>query len=76
MDTARPRNLAGRSRRSMGAEMPRDPRKAVAGSHRESGALRQTTAADAEQPGPQTEALMEEVLHSENLLIALPSGDS
>ena len=71
MDTARPRNLAGRSRRSMGAEMPRDPWKAVAGSHQESGATRQTTAADAEQPGPQTEELMEEVLHTENLLIAL-----
>jgi len=55
----------------MGAEMPRDPWKAVAGSHQESGAERQTTAADAEQPGPQTEELMEEVLHIENLLIAL-----
>jgi RNA-directed DNA polymerase len=55
----------------MAAEMPREPRKDVASSHRESGVERQTTAAAANQLGPQTECLMEEVLHSENLMIAL-----
>jgi len=55
----------------MAAEMPREPRKEVASSHRESGVERQTTAAAADQLGPQTDRLMEEVLHTENLLIAL-----
>jgi len=51
----------------MAAEMPREPRKEVASSHRESGVERQTTAAAADQLGPQTDRLMEEVLHTENL---------
>ena len=48
----------------MAAEMPREPRKEVAGSHGESGVERQTTATAADQLGPQTEELMEEVLHT------------
>jgi len=55
----------------MGAEMPRRPRKEAAGSRHEPGTVRQTTAAAVETIGPQTEKLMEEVLHRENLLTAL-----
>jgi len=51
----------------MGAEKPPHSRDEVAGSHREPGSERQTTAADTDATGAQTEKLMEEVLHAENL---------
>ena len=55
----------------MGAEMPRRSRKEAAGSRHEPRIVRQTAPAVADKIGPQTEELMEEVLHSENLLTAL-----
>jgi RNA-directed DNA polymerase len=55
----------------MGAEMPRRPRKEAARSRHEPGSVRQTTPATVDKIGPQTEKLMEEVLHRENLLTAL-----
>jgi hypothetical protein len=50
----------------MGAEQPPHSRDEVARSHRELGSERQTTAADADTTGAQTEKLMEKVLHPEN----------
>ena len=55
----------------MGAEMPRRPRKEATGSRHEPGIVRQTAPAAVDKIGPQTEKLMEEVLHRENLLNAL-----
>lgn len=55
----------------MGAEMPRRSRKEAAGSRHEPGIVRQTAPAAVDKIGPQTEKLMEEVLHRENLLTAL-----
>ena len=71
MDTARCRDLVSGRRRSMGSEKPPHSRDEVAGSHREPGSERQTTAADSEATGAQSEKLMEKMLHPDNLLIAL-----
>ena len=55
----------------MRAEKPQRPWKEAAGSRHEPGLVRQTATATAEPIGPQTQALMEEVLRRENLLKAL-----
>jgi len=53
----------------MRAEKPQRPWKEAAGSRHEPGLVRQTATATAEPIGPQTQALMEEVLRRENLLM-------
>ena len=55
----------------MGDEMLPRPRKEAAGSRHEPGIVRQTAPAIADKIGPQTESMMEAVLHRENLLTAL-----
>ena len=55
----------------MGAEKPQRPWKEAAGSRHEPGPVCQTATATAESIGPQTHALMEEVLRRENLRRAL-----
>lgn len=55
----------------MGAEKPQRPWKEAAGSRHEPGLGRQTATATADPIGPQTQALMEEVLRRENLRKAL-----
>ena len=55
----------------MGAEKPERPWKEAAGSRHEPGLVRQTATATADPIGPQTQALMEEVLRRENLRKAL-----
>ena len=55
----------------MAGENPHRSRDEVASSHRERVPERQPTAAESEWKGPQTDRLMEEVLHSENLSRAL-----
>jgi RNA-directed DNA polymerase len=55
----------------MGPEKAPHSRNEVAGSHRESWSERQITAADSEATEAQSEKLMEEVLHQDNLMIAV-----
>lgn len=55
----------------MATERSQRPRKEAARSRHELGIARQTTTAAADQVGPQTQKLMEEVLRRENLLKAL-----